>query len=188
MALALFAQMQIIHPCCRNGENQFVEISRFHDKKRGTLHAHPGILAMTRHYMKTGVVSLLMFVLLYYGVAWAVLGCFHEEDQAHHTVIMPVTEAQASNTYLPFSHHAQVNLDCLGSNYHTESLAGPSSSSQLLIRIARAVSHGMDNLPLYALDTTRAHRLWLKAVLDRFPSTNFLIDLPRYLSFSVLRI
>ena len=188
MGLASFAQMQIIHPCCRNGGNQFAGISRFHDKKRGTLHAHPGILGMTRHYMKTGVVWLLTFVLLYYSVAWAVLGCFHEEGQAYHTVIMPVTAAQGSNAYLPFSHHAQANLDCLGSAYHTESLAGPSSSSQLLERVARAVSYGMDNLPLYALDAIRAHRLWLKAVLDRFPSTNFLIDLPRYHSFSVLRI
>jgi hypothetical protein len=42
----------------------------------------------------------------------------------------------------------------------------------------------MDDLTL-ALAAAQARRLWLKAVLDRFP---FLIDLPRYLSLSVLRI
>jgi len=138
--------------------------------------------------MKTGVVSLLTFVLLYYGVAWAVLSCFHEEDKAHDPTVISVPDALGGDTYLPFPRHAHVNLDCLDSDYHTESLAAPSSSIQLPVRIARLVFHGKGNLTLYALTTTQAHRLWLKAVLDRFPSINFLIDLPRYVSFSVLRI
>jgi hypothetical protein len=139
---------------------------------------------MNRHYMKTAVVSVLTFILLYYGVAWAVLSCFHEEDYAHHPAVISVAAALGDETFLPFSRHDHVNVDCLDFYYHTESLAEGSSSSQLPVRVARDVSHGMDDLTL-ALAAAQARRLWLKAVLDRFP---FLIDLPRYLSLSVLRI
>ena len=178
--------MQIIPPCRRNGENHYAEINRLTDKKGGTFNAHAYCLAMSRHYMKTGVVSLLTFVLLYYSVAWAVLGCFHDEDNGHHPAIISVTDALDINTYLPFPRHAHVNVDCGDSDYHTESLAGPSSSTQLSARVAPTVSHGINDLTL-AL-AARARRLWLKAVFDRFPANALLIDLPRYLSFSVLRI
>ena len=186
MGLALFAQMQIIRPYPRNGGNHFAEINRFTNKKGGTLHALTCCLAMIRHYMKTGVVSLLTFVLLYYSVAWVVLSCFHEEDNGHHPAIISVNDALDGNTYLPFPRHAHVNVDCLDSDYHTESLAGPSSSTQLSARVAPTVSHGINDLTL-AL-AARARWLWLKAAFDRFPANGFLIDLPRYLSFSVLRI
>ena len=187
MGLALFAQMQIIHPYRRNGGNHFAVIDRFTEKKAGTLHAPTCYLAMSRHYMKTGVVSLLTLILLYYGVAWVVLSCFHKEDNVHHPALISVSDVQAGKTYLPFPRHVPVNVDCLDFDYHTESLAGPSSSIQLLVRVARAVSHGMDDLTV-ALAAARDRWLRLKAVFDRFPANAFLIDLPRYLSFSVLRI
>jgi hypothetical protein len=139
---------------------------------------------MNRHYMKTAVVSLLSFILLYYSVAWVVLSCFHEDDNAHHPAIVSVTDALDGNSYLPSPGRDHVNVDCLDSDFHTESLAGGSASSQLTVRVGRAASQGMDDLTL-ALAAAQARRLWLKAVLDRFP---FLIDLPRYLSLSVLRI
>lgn len=188
IGLVLFPQMQLIHPCRRNGGNHLAEFTRFTGKKGGTLHAPACFIAMSRHCIKTAVVSLLAFVLLYYGVAWVVLSCFHEGDITHHPAAHTVTGVPGGNTDFSFPRHAHVNLDCLDSDYHTESLSGPSSSSQLAVRVARLVSNAKDELTPHVLTPAHARRLWLKAVLDRFPSTTFLIHLPRYISFSVLRI
>lgn len=186
--LALFADMQIIPLYRRNGGNHLAEFTWFTGKKGGTLHAPACFITMSRHCIKTAVVSLLAFVLLYYGVAWVVLSCFHEGGIAHHPTVHSVAHVPGGNLDVSFPRHADVSLDCLDFDYHTESLAGPSSSSQLAAQVAWAVSHGIDELTPYALTATNARRLWLKAVLDRFPSTIFLFNLPRYLSFSVLRI
>jgi hypothetical protein len=38
-------------------------------------------VGMNHGFLKTFVVSLIAIVLVYYGVAWAVLRCFHDEDE-----------------------------------------------------------------------------------------------------------
>ena len=179
--------MKIINPYCRNGGNHFVEINWFTGKRGGTLHALACYLAMTRLYMKAGVVSLLTFVLFYYGVAWAVLICFHEDDNDHHPAVVSVPDLPGVNNYLLSPCHGQVNVDCLDANYHTEALAGPSSLIQHPTRVALSVSHVIDDVTL-TVAAARARWLWLKTVFDRIPSTAILINLPRYLSLAVLRI
>ena len=139
-------------------------------------------------FFKSFVVSLISSVLLYYSAAWAVLKCFHEEDHSGYSAVVSVTDAHGGDTYPLFSRHAHANLDCLDFDYHTESLGGPLASTLLDKAAVRAVSQVRNDFTLRALAGERARWLWLNAVFDRFPSTTFLIDLPRYLSLSNLRI
>src|SRR4026207_1470607 len=83
---------------------------------------------MNRHRLKIVLVSVISFVLLYYSVAWAVLRCFHVEGQEKHSVALEIGE-RGSNLASPNDVHE--HLDCMGSNYHTESLAGSSIPSEI---------------------------------------------------------
>ena len=136
-------------------------------------------------FFKSFIVSLLSSVLLYYSAAWAVLKCFHEGDHSDRPAVVSVTDAHGGDTYPLFSRGAHAKLDCLGFDFHTESLGGPSASTQVYDAAVRAVSQVSSDFTLRALAAERARWLWLKAA---FPSTTFLIDLPRYLSLSHLRI
>ena len=136
---------------------------------------------MSRHDIKTGLVSLLTFVLLYYSVAWAVLRCCHDEDHSSDAAAVSASALHAKNAHLPFSRHAQANLDCLGSNYHTESLAGPSSPTELHRLTSRFASRVTDDLTLPGLAADGSRGIRLSPVI-------FQTHPPRYLSLSVFRI
>ena len=143
---------------------------------------------MNRHLLKTFVVSLVSFVLLYYSVAWAVLRCSHEEDHGYHQVTLYNADAHARGSSFASPNHVQEHLDCMAPDYHTESLAGPSSASQLHRLTTDITSHVYDFLTLQRVAGNGATDLWLSAVFERVTPRNFLIDSSRYLSLSVLRI
>jgi len=136
---------------------------------------------MSRRYIKTGLVSLLAFVLLYYSAAWAVLRCFHDEDHSTEAGVVSASDPHAKDAHFPFSRHAQANLDCLGSAYHTESLAAPSSPTEVHRLTSRATSQMTDELTLSGLAADGSRGIRLSTVI--FPTHP-----PRYLSLSVFRI
>ena len=136
---------------------------------------------MSRKYIKTGLISLLAFVLLYYSAAWAVLRCFHDEDHSTEAGVVSGGDLHAKAVYFPFSHHAQADLDCLGSNYHTESLAGPSLPTELHRLTNRLTSRVADDLTLLGLAADGSRGIRLSPVI-------FQTHPPRYLSLSVFRI
>jgi hypothetical protein len=80
-----------------------------------------------------------------------------------------------------------LSLECIGFDYHAESLAGPSSSSQLGRWTARSVIHVVDFSIPDGIAADGARVLALRAGFDGSISSVFRIDLPRYLSLSVLR-
>ena len=149
----------------------------------GTLHAFSRFIDMHRHYMKTCVVAVLTFVLLYYSTAWAVLKCYHYEPystdaSAALAIDLPAKEAESS-----FPLHVQANLDCRKFIYHTESLGGPSAPTGLHRLASPVIFHAADNLTLpgFTVKKIASRGIGLRLVI--FPT-----HLPRYLSLSALRI
>ena len=145
------------------------------------LHALSSRVGMSRHYIKTGLVSLITYVLLYYSAAWAVLRCFHDEDHSTDIAAVSASDLHAKDAHLPFSRHVQASLDCLGSNYRTESLAGPSSLTELHRLTSRLASRVTDDLTLPGLAADGSKGIRLSPVI-------FQTHPPRYLSLSVYRI
>ena len=143
---------------------------------------------MNRRFVKSLVVSSVSLVLLYYSAAWAVLRCLHDDDHSATSATISENGARPADSYVPFPIHAPASLECISHDYHAESLAGPSSSPQLPRWTARIISHVTDFSILDGIAAGGARRLWLKAVFDRFAFPVYLIDLPRYLCLSILRV
>ena len=143
---------------------------------------------MNRPALKSLVVSFVSLVLLYYSAAWAVLRCLHDDDHSDLSVTLSENGARPEDSYVPFPIDAPASLDCIGYDYHAESLAGPSSSSQLPCWAARIISHVTDFAILDGIATGGARGLSIRAVFDGFAFPVFFIDSRRYLSLSVLRI
>jgi len=143
---------------------------------------------MNRHLPKTFVVSLVSFVLLYYSVAWAMLRCSHEEDHGYHQVALYNADAHATGSSVASPDHVQAHLDCMAPDYHTESLAGPSSPSQVQRWATQITSPVTDLSSSPSVADELVRDLWLRAVFDRVPAFTFLVDSPLYLSLSILRI
>jgi len=143
---------------------------------------------MSRRFLKSSVVSFVSFVLLYYSAAWAVLRCLHDEDHPALPVEIIETGACAEVSYAQFPNRGPENLECMGFNYHAESLGGSSSSPQLPRWAARIISHVTDFSILDGIAAGSTRGLSLRDVLDQFANPVFFLDLPRYLSLSVLRI
>ena len=142
---------------------------------------------MSRHRLKIFLVSFVSFVLLYYSVAWAVLRCFHIEAYENYQVALDTGE-HVIGSNLASPKYAHEYLDCMGSNYHTESLAGSSVPSELLRQMRDVSVHTNVLLPLSSAPLDQAGDVWLSAVFDKVSSPPLAIDLPRYLSLSVLRL
>jgi hypothetical protein len=51
-------------------------------------------------FLKSLIVSLISFVLLYYSAAWAVLKCLHDDDDANSAVALFDTDVRGSDYYL----------------------------------------------------------------------------------------
>lgn len=127
---------------------------------------------MSRQFVKI-LVLVISFMLLYYGVTWAVLRCSH--DDSHHEVTLPNDDP------------LHLDLECVGPNFYTEEMATASSPSQddrLMPEVMRYVN---DFLTLQTRSGNAANDVWLRAVFETSPSLGFLIDLPSYLFLSVLR-
>jgi hypothetical protein len=139
---------------------------------------------MNRSILKTSISSFIALVLVYYSVAWAVLRCSHDEDFAHTEAA--VSDASVHSTGLPYSERqGGAHLDCLGSDYHTETLGaflGPLQERLLSTDIASRVT----DLSIVHSGTENGN-LWLRVLFDGFARAHS-IGPPRYLSLSVLRI
>jgi hypothetical protein len=139
---------------------------------------------MSYRGLKIFLVALITGLLVHYSVAWAVLECFHGEDENG-----TETAASVAEPYLTFTlpNDLKTNIQCIGSEYRIEPLASASAPNQpgsitgnigSHVNSLSALSHGMD---------TASVNLWLFAVFKRVPVI-FSISSPRYLSLSVLRI
>jgi hypothetical protein len=130
---------------------------------------------MNRHLIKRLVVTVVAFVLLYYSIAWAVLRCSHDEDDSDHEVALLNGDL------------VHLDLECVGPNFHTESMAEASSPPQRDRLMLDITPHGNDFLTLQ-IRSDAASDVWLRAVFEASPSLAFPIGLPFYLFLSVLRI
>jgi len=146
-------------------------------------------IGMKHSFLKTFVVSLLAIVLLYYSVAWAVLRCLHDEDHAGTETAVSVAGLHQSDFFSAPPNHPKADIDCMGSSYHTETLAGSSAPSQLNILTADVTSRVNGFLTLHGVAAeTATENLWRMALFDRGSTLPFPTDSQRYLSLSVLRI
>jgi hypothetical protein len=143
---------------------------------------------MNQHFVKTSVVMILSSVLLYYSVAWAVLRCLHDEDRAGTETAVSYAGLHQSDFFTSPLNDPKADVDCMGSNYHTETLAGSSSPSQLNILTIDITSHVNGFLTLHGVAEAATESLSRTAVFNRGFTRTFPTDSPRYLSLSVLRI
>jgi hypothetical protein len=135
---------------------------------------------MNRCIVRISISSFIALVLVYYSAAWAVLRCFHDDTE----VVVSDTGAHTAGS---FQSQDRAHLDCLGSDYHTETLAGfaaPVQLRPLSIDIASGVT---DLSTVRGIGTRESGNLWLRALFDG-SALAYPIDPPRYLSLSVLRI
>ena len=139
------------------------------------------------HGLRTFFAALISSVLVYYSVAWAVLRCVHDEDRAGTETVVSYSGLQSDFFTSPLN-QAKADIDCMGSNYHTETLAGSSVPNQLNILTIDITSHVNGFLTLHGVAEAATENLWRTAVFDRGSTFTFPTDSPRYLSLSVLRI
>lgn len=151
----------------------------------GIFRAHQ--LGMSRHFIKTSVVTILSSVLLYYSVAWAVLRCFDHEDETGAQTAISADGLHHADFAPSHIDHPKAHIGCMGSNYHTETLAGSSSPSQLRT-LTTNITQVTGFLALEGNGEVALENLWLRAVFDRASTLPFPTASPRYLCLSVLRI
>jgi len=143
---------------------------------------------MNRRFVKSLIVSFVSLMLLYYGAAWAMLRCLHDDDHSTTPVQISETGARIEATYAQSRSEDPGDLACIGFDYHAESLAGPSSSSQLQRWAALIVAHVTGFSIPDGIAAGGARIRSLRAVFDGIAYPVYLLDLPRYLSLSALRI
>jgi hypothetical protein len=140
---------------------------------------------MNRSIVKIALSSFIALVLVYYSAAWAVLRCFHGEDFAATVAAVSDTGTHTAGSFYSFQSQDQAHLDCMGSDYHTEALAGFAAPIQLP---PLSVTSGVIDLStMHGTGTPENGSLWLRALFDGSALAHP-IDPPRYLSLSVLRI
>jgi len=143
---------------------------------------------MNRPFIKTSVVTLISLVLLYYSVAWAVLRCLHDEHHANSEITLSDIDQHNKGILLSSPSRAYAYLDCMGPDYHTESLAGSSSLSQLQWLTVNITSR-LDTIQSgQNVAAEHARDIWLRAVFDRLSPATLPPNSPRYHYLSSLRI
>lgn len=131
---------------------------------------------MNRNFFKALGAIVVSFVLLYYGIAWAVLGCSHDEEDPDREIA------------LVDGHAVPLSLECVGSDYHTELMAGSSSPSKLH-RLKRDIAPDTNGFLTHrTVSGQGAGDVWRRTVFEVLSPLSFPIGLPRYLSLSTLRI
>jgi hypothetical protein len=140
-------------------------------------------LSMTRNLLRAVVAVAISFVLLYYSVAWAVLRCSHDAKHAEYEVALQDPDP----THEGF-HGVDPDLECPGSNFHTEAMAEASFSRQL-DRLLLDMTPHINDFPTLRIVTANAEiDTWLKTGFESSRLLAFLISLPSYLFLSILRI
>lgn len=129
---------------------------------------------------KAFAVTIVSFALLYYGVAWAVLRCSYDETRSDHEITRYDRYKSEFDSFTRY--YIPEEFDCVFSVYHTHSVAEYSSLSHLK-RLIPGIT-----LPVSRVESGLRGSLWLTAIFDRSFGISFLIDAPRYLSLSRIRI
>ena len=142
---------------------------------------------MNRSILKTFISSFIALVLVYYSVAWAMLSCAHDEDFAITEVFVSDAGARDAGFYQSLAGQAQSHLDCMESDYHTETLAGFSDPLPQRLLSTDIASHITDLSILHGVGTAQSGNYWRRALFDGSARAHP-IGSPRYLSLSVLRI
>jgi hypothetical protein len=139
---------------------------------------------MSYRGLKSFLIALITGVLVHYSVAWAVLECFHTEDENEME-----TAVSIAGPYHAFvtPNHLKTNIRCIGSEYRIEPLASASAPNQPGAT-DNIGSHANGLSALHDIVDTVTANLWLFAVFERLFTPTFPITSPRYLSLSVLRI
>lgn len=143
---------------------------------------------MLRLVVKTSVVTIVSFVLLYYGVAWAVLRCAHQEVQSDQEVALHNLRSHGGVNSINPPSVPQEDLDCTGADYHVESLVRPATSSELLRLLRDTAPHHKATLPALSNARAPAPDLLIEALFNRVSCLPSPTDLRRFLSLSVLRL
>ena len=151
----------------------------------GIFRAHH--LVMNRHFVKTSLVTVLSSILLYYSVTWAVLRCFDHEDETGAQTAISAAGLHHADFVPSHIEQPKAHIGCMGSNYHTETLAGSSSPSQLRT-LTSNITQVTGFLALEGNADVALENLWLRALFDWASTLPFATASPRYLSLSVLRI
>jgi hypothetical protein len=138
---------------------------------------------MNHYLLKSLVAVVVVFVLLYYGVAWAVLRCSHDAEHSDHAVEMEDVDATRQAFHRVSVNAVDLDLECGGPDFHTEAMAEASSPPQLGRLTPDTTRNVNDLLTLRNLTGAAA-----TAVFETSPSRAFLIGLPSYLFLSILRI
>jgi hypothetical protein len=142
---------------------------------------------MNRSIIKTSISSFIALVLVYYSVAWAVLRCSHDEDFANTAEAVSDASVRIAGSSYSLQSQDGAHLDCMGSDYHTETLAGSSASLQQRLLCTEIGSRVTDLSTFQNTGTAESGNLWLRALFDG-SAVAHPIRLRRYLSLSVLRI
>jgi hypothetical protein len=143
---------------------------------------------MTRNLFKSVVAIAISIVLLYYGIAWAVLRCSHDAKHADHEVVLQILDATHQDFYHASVNAVDLHLECVGPNFHTEAMAEASPPPQLDRLTPDNTPHVNDFLMLGNVTGDAATDIWLRAVFEGSRSLAFLIGLPSYLFLCILRI
>jgi len=136
---------------------------------------------MRARFLKTFAAALVSFTLSYYGVAWAVLHCLHEEGDLHAIAVShpgkpPIPHGVAITRSSP-------NLECPGPDCVIESMADSSSQARSVNLTGEA---GLNFAASFAMRSAAGEEKsvqWRRSLFDR--SSNIVSI---YLSLSVLRI
>jgi hypothetical protein len=143
---------------------------------------------MNNRHLKVFLATFLASMLLYYGAAWAVLRCCHEDEPASVEQSMSADGLHGGlHSYLSRPSHAPPQIDCLEFEYQNEVLASTASPPQIHRATAAVAPYANDFFVLKSLADGHRENL-LGNVLTRRSQLAQSSDPPLYLSLSTLRI
>jgi hypothetical protein len=119
-------------------------------------------------------------LLLYSGIAWAVLRCCHDDTHLSQEAALKVIDPDTPGVH--------ANIDCVAPVYHSEAIAVSSLRSQLERLMLNSAAHLSDcwaSPPGYGEWPREAH---FRSVFNGTHPSSFVYKTPRYLSLSTLRI
>ncbi len=136
---------------------------------------------MTARFIKTFAATLVSLTLAYYSVAWAVLQCFHEEDDSFQSAI---SDVESHTTYHDVAlDHSSPNLECPDPACVIESMADSSSQSRSINITGEVHVSSADSFAMRSTAGDKKSVQWRRSIFDRSRDV-----VPIYLALSILRI
>jgi hypothetical protein len=144
-------------------------------------------LVMRRRQNNIIIVSCLSAMLFYYGAAWAVLRCLHDDHTESYTATVGTqTAVGILHDERPSQHPRE--LECLRIKFHTESLASSSPSPQSERWGIALRPHIQSACNLAVIGAYGVSGLSPTASVDTMALSGLPVRSPAYLSLSVLRL